>query len=162
MNDDFDASMDDDSFDPVTALAGPLMKKVLNEVALERQKQDGTEGFFRDYLDGTAGRLPMGPTISRERENALEIGRREAAARKTGKLTWRHQLETHAAVVLCEPSEETLRRKLVELAAVSVAWVEAIDRRKDEKRIEKKIHARLPLFERIRQWWKAWRRGRSF
>lgn len=146
-----DEGVEDLEFDPVTALAGPLMKKVLNEVALTRQKQDGEHGFFRDYANGTAGTLPMGPTVSREREHASEMVRREGQGLKSGKLTWRHQLDVAHAVVVMEGSEESLRRKLLELAAVSVAWVEAIDRRKDEKRIEMK-RAPPRWYVRLARW----------
>lgn len=151
----------DDTFDPVAALAGPLMKKVLNDVALERQRQDGQDGFFRDFADGTAGRALHGPTVSRDRDAAREATRRRSEAERHGKITWRHQLDEAHGFAVEEGNEVQLRARLVALAAVSVAWVEAIDRRKDEKRIEKKIRAQLPLFERIRQWWKAWRRDRK-
>lgn len=139
MNDDTEEVGDLGDYDPVTALAGPLMKKVLNEVALTRQKQDGEHGFFRDYANGTAGTLPMGPTISREREHASEMLRREGQGQKSGKVTWRHQLDVAHALVVVEGTDESLRKKLLELAALSVAWVEAIDRRQDEKRIERKV-----------------------
>ncbi len=141
----------DEDFDPNAGLAGPLMKKVLAEVGQERKRQDGDLGLFRDYPDGTAGRALQCPTISRDKEAAVEAQRRRMNADRAGKTTWRHQLDEAHADVVAEGSERHLRRHLVRLAAQSVSWVEAIDRRSDEKRIAKKVEkaTHIGFFERF-------------
>ncbi len=146
MNDNTEAL--DEEFDPVVSLAGPLLRKALADVAAARSMEDSAEGFFRDYRDGTAGRVEGGPTVSRDQTNYREAKIRRATA--GGRLTWRHQLEERCARVIAEADEKNLRAFLVHLAELSVSWVEAIDRRKDEKRIARKIR---------KTWWmrlKAW------
>lgn len=146
MTDDGEDLSDD--FDPVVALAGPLMKKVLNEVALRRQQEDGQEGFFRDYADGCAGQAINGPTLTRDKQNAREAVQRTQQA--GNRVTWRHQLEEATLRVIATGDAEDLRSDLIVTAAICVAWVEAIDRRKDERRIERK--RRLRWHQRLRNW----------
>lgn len=128
--------------DGMSALSAPLMKLVMKDVVRERGRQDGDLGAFRDYPDGTAGRAVHGPTISRDRESSSEAQRRRHQADTVGKTTWRHLLEEAVGYVIAEGREKQLRDNLIQLAAHSVAWVEAIDRRKDEKRIEAKTRAK--------------------
>ncbi len=144
----------DEEFDAYPSLSGPLMKAALDDVAKERAKQDGELGFFRDYADGTCGRALYGPTISREQEGVREARRKLFDASRAGKLTWRHLLEADLLETFTESDPEKLRAALVVLSSRAVSWIEAIDRRKDEKRIEKKMLRQLPLFPRIAQWFK--------
>ncbi len=159
MNDEDELSDVSDDFDPNGAIGGPALRVVLNDLAGSRRRMDSDIGLFLDFADGTAGRALHGPTISRDKEAAVEANRRRAQADRSGKTTWRHRLEEAFTEVVAEGNEKHLRRRLVTLGAETVAWIEAIDRRADEKRIERKQIARLPLFTRILAWW---RRRRAF
>lgn len=151
----------DEDFDPVSSLSGPLMKKVMADVARFRAQQDGELGFFRDYADGTAGRMLMGPTVSRDLEAERDAHRKRLEADRTGKTTWRHRLEEAHTAVISAGTEYRLREKLVALSAESIAWIEAIDRRNDEKRIEKKM-APLTRVDRFMMWLLRWLGVRPF
>lgn len=76
----------------------------------------------KDHADGT------GPTIP-------SLNAREAAqhatdyAAENGTLTWRHILEEEVCEALAESDPAKLRAELIQVAAVAVKWVEAIDRR---------------------------------
>jgi hypothetical protein len=50
-------------------------------------------------------------------------------AARTGTLTWRHVLREGYAEAMAEADPARLRAGLVRVAAVCVAWIEAIDRR---------------------------------
>ncbi len=139
----------DEDFDPVASLSVPLMRKILDEVSRARSVEDNIHGFFRDYPNGTAGQMVSGPTLARERQNAREAETREKTA--GGRLTWRHQIEAAVMLMIAEENEAKLRVRLVHLAALTVSWVEALDRRKDEKRIEKKM--RPTAGSRLARWW---------
>ncbi len=132
-------------------LVGPLMKKALDDVAVVRGLDDQLEGLFRDYPDGTAGRTISGPTLTRDKQRQFETRR---DLRTSGsKQTWRLMLESATADVIAEAEEKMLRARLVALAALAVSWIEAIDRRKDERRIEKKLRPSwwARLVERFRR-----------
>lgn len=51
------------------------------------------------------------------------------AVASQGRLTWRHILAEEYHEALAETDPAKLRAELVQVAAVAVAWVEAIDRR---------------------------------
>ena len=51
-------------------------------------------------------------------------------AAKEDRLTWREILLEEVYEALAETDQKRLRTELVQLAAVAVAWVEAIDRRR--------------------------------
>ncbi|MER6951259.1 hypothetical protein ABT294_45315 [Nonomuraea sp. NPDC000554] len=53
----------------------------------------------------------------------------EAAAR--GELSWRHILHEEVLEAFAEDDPELLRAELVQVAAVAVKWVQALDRRRD-------------------------------
>ncbi len=147
MSDEGEMSDDlGDEINPMGAMAGPLMKSVLSDVAKSRHNADGLLGYFRDYPD----RSHTGPTLGRDKEAARDAVRRITEAQRAGKLTWRHLIESEVAEVFTENEPEKLRKALVCLAAQSVAWVEALDRRKDEKRIVKKQAKQKP------SWFRDW------
>lgn len=61
---------------------------------------------------------------------ALRVAREIAAlAAEHGGLTWRHILAEEMFEALAESDPAKLRAELVQVAAVAVQWVEAIDRR---------------------------------
>jgi hypothetical protein len=96
---------------------------LLAEVAAERQRQDAIWGE-QNYPDGTARN---GQT---DRDLA-DLSRRlckEAAA--AGLVTWRMVLDEEMREAFAESDPVALRAELIQVAAVAVAWVEAIDRRR--------------------------------
>ena len=104
------------------------MQGVLEDVAWERRRQDekwGTRG--QDVLaDGTGGH----DAWWREFGTPARIAKaNEQAAAKWGRTNWLLILFEE----VCEAFEETdpsrLRAELVQVAAVAVKWIEAIDRR---------------------------------
>lgn len=54
-----------------------------------------------------------------------------ASAFRVGKGTWRHILQEEVAEAFAELDPAPLREELIQVAAVAVAWIEAIDRRGD-------------------------------
>jgi hypothetical protein len=139
-------------------LSAPAWRKVLGDVGAERAAQDDAEGYLRDYRDGTGGSAAGCPTLARDREAAREAARRAADATRSGAVTWRHLSEaSHAGVVASPVASGELRAQLVRHAAVVLAWIEAIDRRADEARIDRAAAARA----KPAGWWaRLWRRLR--
>jgi len=95
---------------------------VLVDVMEERRRQDARWGE-QNHPDGTGG-----------------IGRREVARRHReacdeatcfGRVTWRDILQEEVSEAFAEDDPAKLRKELIQVAAVAVAWVEAIDRRGD-------------------------------
>jgi malonyl CoA-acyl carrier protein transacylase len=102
----------------------PLMKdhtaEVLSEVMQERARQDAKWGE-QNHPDGTGGQFfKYVAKITREACDAQSA---------SGQITWRHILDEEAAEVCAETDPAKLREELVQVAAVAVAWIEAIDRR---------------------------------
>ena len=95
--------------------------RVLYDVADERQRQRQRWGL-QTLPDGT-GSEPWDET---ERDAARQRCDRATLA---GTLTWRHVLEEEVSEALAETDRELLRAELVQVAAVAVQWVEALDRR---------------------------------
>lgn len=93
--------------------------RVLDEVERERCRQDEKWGE-QNHPDGTArAGDPMTATLARIATTA---------AADEGRVTWRHILSEEVAEAYAESDPETLRAELVQVAAVAVAWIEAIDR----------------------------------
>ncbi|MDX3109689.1 hypothetical protein [Nonomuraea angiospora] len=102
-------------------VGGHLLGGPLAEVHAERQHQDEKWGE-QNHSDGTAS--------TEMRVFAAEQHRRQCKeAAERGQVTWRHILleEMHEAFAETDPAK--LRAELVQVAAVTVAWIEAIDRR---------------------------------
>jgi DNA-binding PucR family transcriptional regulator len=92
---------------------------VLAEVAAERRRQDARWGE-QNHPDGA------GPAYAEEASRRREECERAAEA---GQLTWRHILLEEVAEAGAEHEPKRLREELIQVAAVAVAWAEAIDRR---------------------------------
>jgi hypothetical protein len=95
-------------------------RQVLDQVLEERGAQDAQWGDQVDYPDGT------GPAW------ANEAGRRRhacQAAAATGECTWMHVLLEEVYEALAETDLDALERELIQVAAVAVKWVEALERR---------------------------------
>jgi hypothetical protein len=93
---------------------------VFDEVTAERRRQDDKWGE-QNHPDGTGGR-------GRRSSASLAKLACEAAV-EAKRLTWRHVLVEEVAEVFAENDQAKLRAELVQVAAVAVAWIEAIDRR---------------------------------
>jgi hypothetical protein len=103
----------------VTAIVEPQTPRVLAEIASERARQDAKWGE-QNHPDGTA----------RQGDDFLaEMARAICQANGSDRDNWRDILteEVHEAYAELDPVR--LRAELVQVAAVAVAWVEAIDRR---------------------------------
>jgi hypothetical protein len=93
---------------------------IYSEIADERQRQDAMWGP-QNHLDGTGGR---------EREHLASMARHYCNTNfKQGSGTWRDILNEETCEAFAESDPLKLRRELVQVAAVCVAWLEAIDRR---------------------------------
>lgn len=94
--------------------------RILAQIALERDAQDDKFGDQSDLPDGTSVSLRWHADSRRERcQRAAE----------QGNLTWRHIADEEWAEATAETDPLRLRAELVQLAAVCVAWIEAIDKR---------------------------------
>lgn len=95
-------------------------KNVANEVVAERARQEAKWGE-QNNPDGTGGA---------DMELMAQIAKRETdEAHKDGSLTYKHILKEEFFEALAESNADKLRAELVQVAAVAVAWIEAIDRR---------------------------------
>lgn len=99
------------------------MERVLEDVRDERQRQRDKWGddSADDHPDGTSARnYGDVANMARTMTNAAAIG---------GAATWRHIImeELYEALAAVDPVR--LRAELVQVAAVAVSWIEAIDRR---------------------------------
>lgn len=120
--------------DPLAALRAPLHAvgtsgvvldldsptvAVLQEVDLERHRQDQRWGE-QNHPDGTSAQ-------NRQKAAAAKATcERKAAA---GLVSWRDILLEEVHEAGAEEDPDALREELLQVAAVAVAWIEAIDRR---------------------------------
>jgi hypothetical protein len=97
-----------------------MTARVLSEIAAERAAQDVKWGE-QNHPDGTGGLIA-------QEEAAIERAwtNDQAAA---GVLTWADILQEEVSEAFAEDDPAKLRAELVQVAAVAVAWVAAIDRR---------------------------------
>jgi hypothetical protein len=93
---------------------------VLRDVRDERRIQDARWGE-QNHPDGTGEEYA---DIAASAKRAYE------AAAALRRLTWKDILLEEVCEACAEPNEKRLREELVQVAAVAVAWVEAIDRRR--------------------------------
>lgn len=100
------------------ALAG--IARVLADVTAERESQHILWGVQHHMPDGT------GPQWT----SFADAARRECEhASETRRLSWRHVLVEEVAEALAEAEPTRLRRELVQVAAVAVQWIQALDHR---------------------------------
>lgn len=96
---------------------------VLAEVAAERARQDAKWGQ-QDHPDDTHGNAEKyWQRQARAAEAATDLAARQGA------LTWAHILLEEVYEALAETDPAKRRAELVQVAAVAVAQIEAIDRR---------------------------------
>ncbi|GAB2922851.1 hypothetical protein ACFMQL_30180 [Nonomuraea fastidiosa] len=96
------------------------LARVLAEVRDERVAQDERWGM-QVLPDGTGGHGTVAAADAARDET-------ETAARAGG-LTWRHILAEEVMEAFAEEDPQRLRRELIQVAAVAVKWVQALDRR---------------------------------
>lgn len=94
--------------------------KVIHEVYAERVAQEEKWGE-QNHEDGTG--------FAYLKAQADKARRECDAAAAAGRVTWRLILREEYREALAAPSVAELRAELVQVAAVAVAWIEAIDRR---------------------------------
>lgn len=99
----------------------------LGEVLAERVRQD-TKWGQQNHPDGTGPYVSfaMGPCYMID---AAENARARCQGNALGEDNWRDILLEEVFEALAEGDRDGLRRELIQVAAVAVAWVEAIDRR---------------------------------
>ena len=95
------------------------LRRVLDEVEVERRRQHVKWGE-QNHPDGTDD------LFGAARDKARAQCDRAA---RDGRCTWQHIAREEFFEALTETGREDLRGELVQLAAVVVAWIEAIDRR---------------------------------
>lgn len=96
---------------------------VLNEIKAERERQDAKWGE-QNHPNGTGG-----PTKAQRIELANLAKLACDTAAKQGKLTWNHILTEEMMEAIAEDDAALLRAELVQVAAVTVSWIQAIDRK---------------------------------
>jgi hypothetical protein len=96
------------------------LARALGDVAAERAAQDALWGM-QVLPDGTGA---DGAAAESDRAR-LET---ETASR-AGTLTWRHVLAEEVLEAFAESDPKRLRAELVQVAAVAVKWIQALDRR---------------------------------
>lgn len=105
---------------PATGNPSVVTDRVLSEVLAERIRQDGRFGE-QNHRDGTGGP---------ERQKSAELARRWCQdAFGSGYGTWSDVLAEEVAEANAERDPAKLRAELIQVAAVAIAWAEAIDRR---------------------------------
>lgn len=96
-----------------------MTDRVLSEVRYERNKQDAKWGQ-QNHAHGT-GR-PDDEWVADATRKLCD------SAFADGRGSWRYILNEEVAEAYAETSLDGLRTELVQVAAVAVAWIEAIDR----------------------------------
>lgn len=113
-----------------------LTAGVLEEVRMERAAQDAKWGE-QNHPDGTGwNSYPFADTgFNLDYRTGEEVAARfrNSCERRfaAGNGSWRDILLEEVAESLAEDNPGELREELIQVAAVAVAWVEAIDRRGD-------------------------------
>ena len=103
---------------------------VLSEVAEERRRQDQKWGE-QNHPD-TDWFSSQAQCVDLDLPFECDIKELNADAVVEGKLTWVHILAeefAEAAAAACDKPVAELRKELIQVAAVAVAWVECIDRK---------------------------------
>jgi hypothetical protein len=102
-------------------------RELAEEVVAERNRQDEKWGV-QDHPDGTGGK------VDKLRADNARVDCDDAF--KAGRGTYRDILAEEVAEAFAESDPVALRAELVQVAAVALAWVEAIDRRTPVRAVE--------------------------
>lgn len=106
----------------MTSFSGELTTAVLNDIFTERERQQEKWGE-QNHPDGT------GEGWYVEKATYARWDAEWAVA--NGNLSWLLILREEFYEAMAESDPTRLREELIQVAAVAVAWVEAIDRRGD-------------------------------
>lgn len=107
---------------PTTETSQRMVRAIL-QVIDERARQDQKWGE-QNHPDAPEDRASLG--IAANIDARLETD--EALER--GRLTWAHIAIEELSGAIYAPTDSERRRELVQLAAVAIAWIECIDRRR--------------------------------
>lgn len=102
--------------------------RVLVEIESERTRQDAKWGQ-QNHPDGTGARVAIAGRLAYAEDLARDARLYCQAAAGRGTVTWRHIIREELYEALAENDPMKLRTELMQVAAVCVAWIEAIDRR---------------------------------
>lgn len=102
------------------------MSSVLAEIVLERNRQDAKWGE-QNHPDGTGPDAMVAGLWLGGWAPIMRKATQRAATE--GWLTWLHVLAEEFAEAAEADSKANLRAELIQVAAVAIAWIEAIDRR---------------------------------
>jgi len=97
----------------------------INDVWKERVRQDKKWGTGRILPNATRPRFG-GARVQLAKEARYSCD----DAFDEGEGTWRHILQEEVCEAFAEDDPEELRKELVQVAAVAVAWIESLDRQK--------------------------------
>lgn len=102
---------------------------VIASIAAERERQDAKWGE-QHHPDGTGPDWPHIPPGALSARQAADLARHMCqVAAHHGSVTWHHILAEEFTEGMAEDDPAKLRAELVQVAAVAIAWIEAIDRR---------------------------------
>lgn len=96
------------------------VRNVLEDVAEENQRQDAKWGE-QNHTDGTGGRAAHAAA-----DWARDVTETNAAAKQ---VTWQNILQEEVYEAFAEDDPAKLRTELIQVAAVAVQWIAALDRR---------------------------------
>jgi hypothetical protein len=96
------------------------MQGVFNSIRTERRRQDKKWGSYHSHPNGTCD--------TPERVAYMEMAKAVCQYALGKDLTWFNILREEVAEVGASPNDLELRKELVQVAAVAVAWIEALDR----------------------------------
>lgn len=102
--------------------------RVLSDIIGERSRQVAQFGE-QHWPDGTAPGLGAWGRYGAWEDQANEARSATQRAAAKDSLTWRHILTEEVYEAFAENDPAKLRAELIQVAAVAVAWIEAIDRR---------------------------------
>jgi hypothetical protein len=106
--------------------------RALAEVKAERVRQTAKHGDQAHLPNGTGPKRPVFALSSAAALAEWAKERTKAASQNEGgdgTITFEHILTEEWAEAIAEDDEQRLRAELVQVAAVAVQWIEAIDRR---------------------------------
>ena len=113
--------------DLTTTSRGGARIRIASEVLDERARQDAKWGE-QNHLDGTG---PLFRPVADAARSTCE------AAFTTGQGTWQHILAEEFYEAVAETDPQKLRTELIQVAAVAIAWAEAIDRRDADGEVDR-------------------------
>jgi hypothetical protein len=109
---------------------------VEGDVRREREAQTDKWGE-QNHPDGTGPEYGIGQDQAHAWREVCQL----AAA--NGTLTWRHVIQEEFFEALAEEDPDKLRTELIQVAAVAMTWVEAIDRRKAKEKHDAQLRINL-------------------